>query len=44
MQTLVDLRCNLPVYVYLTEASIHDVRLLDKLYIEPAAIYVMDKG
>jgi len=44
MHTLLDLRCNLPVYVYLTEASIHDVRLLDKLYIEPAAIYVMDKG
>lgn len=44
MHTLLDIRCNLPVYVYLTEASIHDVRLLDKLYIEPAAIYVMDKG
>ncbi|MBN2729930.1 MAG: IS4 family transposase, partial [Bacteroidales bacterium] len=44
MHTLLDLRCNLPVYVYLTEASIHDVRLLDNLYIEPAAIYVMDKG
>jgi hypothetical protein len=44
MPTLLDFRCNLPVYVSLTEASIHDVRLLDKLYIGPAAIYVMNKG
>jgi hypothetical protein len=44
MHTLLDLRCNLPVYVHLTEASTHDVKVLDKLYIEPGAIYVMDKG
>ena len=44
MHTLLDLRCSLPVYVHLTEASVHDVKELDNLYIEPAAIYVMDKG
>ena len=44
MHTLLDLRCNLPVYVHITEASMHDVKALDNLYVEPAAIYVMDKG
>jgi hypothetical protein len=44
MHTLLDLKCNLPVFVRLTEASVHDVKILDELYIEPAAIYVMDKG
>ncbi|MGP1476876.1 MAG: IS4 family transposase [Phocaeicola sp.] len=44
MHTLLDLRGNLPVSVYLTEASVHDMNALDQLYIEPAAIYLMDKG
>ncbi len=44
MHTLLDLKCNLPVFMSLTEASIHDVKILDNLYIEPGAIYVIDKG
>jgi len=44
MHTLLDLRGNLPVSVYLTEASVHDVKALDNLYIEESAIYLMDKG
>lgn len=44
MHTLLDLRGNLPVFVRLTEASIHDVNILDELYIEPGAIYVVDKA
>lgn len=44
MHTLLDLRGNLPVSVYLTEASVHDVKALDNLYIKPSAIYLMDKG
>ena len=44
MHTLLDLRCNLPAFVYLSEASVHDVNILDKLYIEPAATYVIDLG
>ena len=44
MHTLLDLKCNLPVFVYLSEASVHDVKILDQLYIEPAAIYVIDLG
>lgn len=44
MHTLLDLRGNLPVSVYLTTASVNDVKGLDELYIEPAAICLMDKG
>ena len=44
MHTLLDLRGNLPVSVYLTEAAVHDVKALDNLYIENEAIYLMDKG
>lgn len=44
MHTLLDLRGNLPVSVYLSEASVPDVKALDLLYIEPEAIYLMDKG
>jgi hypothetical protein len=44
MHTLLDLRGNLPVSVYLTEAAVHDVKALDNLYIEPSAVYLMDKG
>ena len=43
MHTLLDLRGNLPVSVYLTEASVNDVKVLDDLYIEPSAIYLMDR-
>ena len=44
MHTLVDLRGNLPISVYLTPASVNDMKALDNLYIEPGAIYLMDKG
>ena len=44
MHTLLDLRGNIPAFVYLTDASVHDVRMLDELCIEMGAIYVMDKG
>lgn len=44
MHTLLDLRGNIPAFVYLTDASAHDVRMLDELCIEMGAIYVMDKG
>jgi hypothetical protein len=44
MHTLLDIRSQIPVFVYLTDASVHDVNIMEELYIEPAAIYVMDKG
>lgn len=44
MHTLLDLRGNLPVFVRLTEAKVHDVNALDDLPVERGAIYVIDKG
>ena len=44
MHTLLDLRGSIPVFIHLTDGSVHDVNALDSLLIEPAAFYLMDKG
>ena len=44
MHTLLDLRGNIPVFIYLTEASVHDVKALDELCVEMGAIYLIDMG
>ena len=44
MHTQLDLRGNVPVFVRLTEASVHDVNVLDGINVEMGAIYLIDKG
>ncbi|MCB0321356.1 MAG: IS4 family transposase [Bdellovibrionales bacterium] len=44
LHTLLDLRGNIPVFIDITGAKCHDVKVLDKLVIEPGSIYVMDRG
>ena len=44
MHTQLDLRGNIPVFVRLTEASVHDVNVLDGINVEMGAIYLIDKG
>ena len=44
MHTQLDLRGNIPVFIHLTDATVHDVRALDELCIEMGAIYLLDKG
>ncbi|MBF0432429.1 MAG: IS4 family transposase [Fibrobacteria bacterium] len=44
LHTLIDLRGNIPVFVSITEGKVHDVNVLDHLFLEPGAIYVMDRG
>ncbi|HPK10083.1 MAG TPA: transposase [Saprospiraceae bacterium] len=44
IHTQVDLRGNLPVFIHLTRASVHDVNAIDEICIEMGAIYLMDKG
>ena len=34
MHILLELRGNLPVYIHLTDASVHDVKALDTLLIQ----------
>ncbi len=44
LHTLLDLRGNLPVFIYISDGKMHDVNILDELVFEPLAIYLMDKG
>lgn len=44
MHTLIDLRGNIPVFIRITPAKVHDVNILDQLTPEPGAFYVMDRG
>ena len=44
MHTLIDLRGNIPSFIYISDGKLHDVHALDMLIPEPGAIYVMDRG
>ncbi len=43
MHTLLDLGGNLPVYIHLTDASVHDIRARDNLCVDMGAIYLLIK-
>ena len=34
----------IPTLIYITHGKVHDIKFLDHLYIEPGAIYLMDRG
>jgi hypothetical protein len=42
--TLLDLRGNIPCWVHVTPASVHDVNVLDLLPIEAGSFYILDRG
>lgn len=44
LHTLIDLRGNIPTFIYISDGKLHDVNVLDILPIEPGSIYVMDRG
>ena len=44
MHTLLDLRGNIPSFIYVSDGKLHDVNVLDRMIPEPAAIYVMDRA
>jgi len=44
LHTLMDLRGSIPTLIFVTPAKVHEVNLLDHLVIEPAAIYILDRG
>jgi hypothetical protein len=44
LHTLLNLRGNIPVFACITNASLHDVNLLDDLPLEPGSFYIMDRG
>lgn len=44
LHTLLDLRGNIPTFIYISDGAMHDVNILDALPIEPGAFYIMDRG
>lgn len=44
LHTLLDLRGNIPSFINITPAKVHDVNTLDLLPMEPGAFYIMDRG
>lgn len=44
MHTLLDIKCEIPCFVHITEAAVHDINFLDVFEFEPDAFYVMDRG
>jgi hypothetical protein len=44
LHTLLDLRGRIPVIVRITHGRIHDVHILDELFIEAGAMYIMDRA
>jgi len=44
MHTLIDLRCNIPTFIKITDGKVHDVNILDSLLLEAGSFYVMDRG
>jgi transposase len=44
LHTLLDLRGNIPSFIWITDGKVHDVKVLDELIPEPGAIYIMDRG
>jgi len=44
LHTLLDLRGQIPTFLRITPARVHDVNILDQLTLEPGAFYIMDRG
>ena len=44
LHTLLDLRGNIPSFIFVSDGKLHEVNVLDQLLPEPGAFYVMDRG
>ena len=44
VHTLFDVVTQIPVYIHITEAKIHDMNAMDDIPYEPYAFYIFDKG
>ena len=44
IHTLYDLETQVPAFLHITEASVHDVNAMDEIPYEPGALYVFDRG
>ena len=44
LHTLLDLRGNIPSFIFISDGKLHDVNILDHLILGAGAFYVMDRG
>jgi hypothetical protein len=44
LHTLLDLRGNIPSFLKITAGNVHEVNVLDELFFEAGAFYVLDRG
>jgi hypothetical protein len=44
LHTQIDITGCIPVFISITEGSVHDVNFIDKIFFEPGSIYVFDRG
>ena len=44
LHTLLDLRGDIPTFIWITDGKVHDVNVLDHLVPEPGSIYIMDRA
>lgn len=44
LHTLLDIRCQIPCFIHITDGLSHDVNVLDVLEFEVDAFYIMDRG
>ena len=44
LQTLLDLRGNIPTFIHISDGKLHDVNILDRLIPEPGSFYIMDRA
>jgi len=44
LHTLLDLQGNIPAFISIFPAKIHEIRVFDQLLIEPGSIYLMDRA
>jgi hypothetical protein len=44
LHTLLDLRGNIPSFLFISDGKLHEINILDQLLPEPGAFYIMDRG
>jgi len=44
LHTLLNLRGNIPSFLSVSRGNIHDINLLDELFLEPGSVYILDKA
>lgn len=44
LHTLFDINTQIPAFVHITPASVHDMNAMDYLFYEPGAYYIFDRG